>query len=310
MDTIIYKLTKYNLIFLMISFTATAKEQTKLELKCRLNEGVTKLKGSEGYCNFNSQTQSFKGSSAEQARCLLRFISQGNGSLKESTITPFLEDIVGKKAPEPIGLIKYISIRDINENDLGGPLNIAIEANYFIIHDTSNPKCSNSSRFCPPNNSFPPDMNSKPWLFNKNFDNNSKNAHVYTNRVGASKTVRDFSQRMETTKFEICTHPKPKPGLFVGVENIQPRRDSTTSKKFKPGNGYEGPIPGFTDVQYERLALIYTAASVRRGKWLIPAFHGVIDHYYYNGHDDPQNFDMATFSKKVEEIRNEIIKIN
>ncbi|MGQ8704374.1 hypothetical protein ACUTSW_00030 [Serratia sp. TSA_198.1] len=310
MDTIINKYKKYNLILVIVSFTATAKGPINLELKCRLNDGVTQLQGSEGYCNFNSQTQSFKGSSTEQARCLLRFISQGNGSLKESTITPFIENIVGKKAPEPMNLMRFISRRDINENDLGGPLNTTIGANYFIIHDTSNPKCSNSNRYCPPNNSFPPEMNSNSWAFNKNFDNNSKNAHVYTNRVGASKKVRDFSQGMETTKFEICTHPKLKSGLFVGVENIQPRRDSTTSNKFKLGNGYEGPIPGFTDIQYERLALIYTAASVRRGIWLIPAFHGVIDHYYYDGHDDPQNFDMVTFSKKVEEIRDEIMKIN
>ncbi|MDT0176592.1 hypothetical protein Q9R34_11145 [Enterobacter sp. BRE11] len=310
MNAIIYKFTKYNFILVIVSFTAIANGQKNLELKCRLNEGVTQLKASEGYCKFDSQTQSFKGNSAEQAECLLRFIPQGNGSLKESTITPFLKNLVGKKAPDPISLMKFISRRNINENDLGGSLNTTIGANYFIIHDTSYPKCSTANSYCPPNNSFPPDMNSDSWLFNKTFDNNSKNAHVYTNRVGASKKVRDFSQGMETTKFEVCTNPKVKSGLFVGVENIQPRRDSKKHKEFKPGNGYEGPTPGFTDIQYERLALIYTAASVRRAIWLIPAFHGVIDHYYYDGHDDPQNFDTVTFSKKVEEIRDEIMKTN
>jgi len=39
----------------------------------------------------------------------------------------------------------------------------------------------------------------------------------------------------------------------------------------------DSPDPGFTPAQYERLALQYIIASVRRGSWMIPAFHCVLD---------------------------------
>jgi hypothetical protein len=48
--------------------------------------------------------------------------------------------------------------------------------------------------------------------------------------------------------------------------------------------------------QYDRLALLYTIASVRRGEWLIPAFHAAIDAEIRNGHDDPMNFDIGSFA--------------
>jgi hypothetical protein len=48
------------------------------------------------------------------------------------------------------------------------------------------------------------------------------------------------------------------------------------------------------------LALLYLTASVRRGRWLIPAFHAVLDARFLEGHDDPQHFDMRAFSRAVE----------
>jgi hypothetical protein len=64
-------------------------------------------------------------------------------------------------------------------------------------------------------------------------------------------------------------------------------------------NDRVAPRPGFTPAQYDRLALLYVAASVRHGRWLIPAFHAVLDSYFAEGHDDPQNFDMNAFSRAV-----------
>ena len=84
-------------------------------------------------------------------------------------------------------------------------------------------------------------------------------------------------------------------GLFLHVELIQPRSRA-------PGHGRNGavaPLPGFTGAQYDRLALLYTIASVRAGEWLIPAFHAVIDADIRGGHDDPQEFDLDSFAQSL-----------
>ena len=47
--------------------------------------------------------------------------------------------------------------------------------------------------------------------------------------------------------------------------------------------------------------MLYVAASVRAGHWLIPAFHAVLDSYFLEGHDDPQHFRMRFFSAAVKQ---------
>jgi hypothetical protein len=71
------------------------------------------------------------------------------------------------------------------------------------------------------------------------------------------------------------------------------------------GRGNDGlaPDPGFTPAQYDRLALLYIAASVRKGTWLIPAFHAVLDTGFANGHDDPQNFSLADWSASLSRLQ-------
>ena len=94
--------------------------------------------------------------------------------------------------------------------------------------------------------------------------------------------------------------PSSKRGLFIGIENIQPRIGlPAVPAPGKKANDLIAPDPGFTPAQYRRLALLYVAAGVRRGRWLIPAFHAVVDSRYADGHDDPQNFDMRAFSDAV-----------
>ena len=58
-------------------------------------------------------------------------------------------------------------------------------------------------------------------------------------------------------------------------------------------------ILGFSEKQMDRLALVYIAASVRRGSWLIPAFHATVDAGIPNAHDDPQNFDLQLWTKRL-----------
>ncbi len=88
-------------------------------------------------------------------------------------------------------------------------------------------------------------------------------------------------------------------GLFLHVELVQPRRS-------QPGRGRnndaQAPTPGFSDIQYDRLALIYTIASVRAERWLIPAFHIAIDSGIRGGHDDPQNFEIEAFAGSLQRL--------
>ena len=83
------------------------------------------------------------------------------------------------------------------------------------------------------------------------------------------------------------------------VELIQPRRRAAG---FGRRNDAQAPTPGFTAAQYDRLALLYAIASVRAGNWLIPAFHAPIDSGIRGGHDDPQNFDLRSFARSLEEL--------
>ncbi|MEF9388630.1 hypothetical protein V4890_23860 [Ralstonia solanacearum species complex bacterium KE056] len=227
------------------------------------------------------------------------------GELRGETITPFLKGVVGKPAPPVQAVQALLDAQKIKSADVGGPIDKPISADYFIIHDTSAPNCS-EKKVCDTFGEFPRNRDDESWRYNKNFLGHPKPppkrlAHTMINRVGASITEGDFADTVVSTKFESCVEAAAKTTLFVGVENIQPR---VSDPKFqKPGgkiNDYRAPTPGFTTKQYERLALLYLVASARRGEWLIPIFHGVLDQFYVQGHNDPQNFDMSAFSAAVQ----------
>ncbi|MGH8636171.1 MAG: hypothetical protein ACREUZ_03455, partial [Burkholderiales bacterium] len=125
-------------------------------------------------------------------------------------------------------------------------------------------------------------------------------AHVIINRPGQILLGHELSEPWRATKFERATaFGTDLKGLFLHVELIQPRRRA-------PGRGGRNdamaPNPGFSDAQYDRLALIYVIASVRADRWLIPAFHGPIDSGIRGGHDDPQNFDLAAFAASIDTL--------
>ena len=54
--------------------------------------------------------------------------------------------------------------------------------------------------------------------------------------------------------------------------------------------------------QYEKLALLYLAASIRRGTFLIPAYHSAIDAGIKDAHDDPQNFELEKFANHIKSL--------
>ncbi len=281
--------------------------------KCDLKQSISAQDGRAGACSFEPQRKSFRGTPEQQAACLTRDV-QRLGEIGNETITPFLRDVVGKPALPIQSVQAFLDAEQIDPRDVGGSLKMDISANYFIIHDTSTPNCSavGHSLACPTRGEFPPDRDEPSWSFNRDFGGHPKLypnrlAHAFTNRVGASITEVDFADHITTTKFESCIDAAAKKKLFIGVENIQPRIGSpkipSNANKL---NDFDAPSPGFSEKQYERLALLYVVASARRGKWLIPAFHAVLDQFYADGHDDPQKFDMKAFSAAVKQLTEDI----
>jgi hypothetical protein len=281
--------------------------------KCDLKPDVSVEQGRAGPCRFDPASGSFAGTPAQQAACLTREVKRA-GLIGNDTLTPFLAGIVGKPAPGIPAVQALLDARGIPPDAVGGSLARPIPARYFIIHDTSTPNCSDpeASVGCPVRGAFPPDRDEEGWIFNRTFGGHPKPfpdraAHAMTNRTGGSITEVDFADRIATTKFETCIDVAEKADLFIGVENIQPRigspRVPDAGQKL---NDVDAPTPGFTSAQYRRLALLYVVASSRRGEWLVPAFHAVLDQFYADGHDDPQHFDMAAFSAEVTALSDDL----
>lgn len=275
-------------------------------VNCALKPGITAEAAAAGLCGYDVAARAFAGSPAEQAACLTRSVAKA-GVIGARTITHFL----GKQAGAPVGVASsrlgaYLSALGVDPvRELGGDSAVPVTADYFIIHDTSEPNCAHpgwSATLCPEPGKLPIARDRAGWAAELGYLGHPKPApdrlaHAWTNRVGGSITEVPFDQPLRSTKFESCLDTAAKVGLFLAVENTQPR---VPDPKGPQGNDFIAPRPGFTRAQYERLALLYVAASVRRGRWLIPAFHAVLDARFLEGHDDPQHFDMGAFSRAVE----------
>ena len=248
-------------------------------------------------CQFSSTTQLFSGSPVDQARCLLRPVRIG-GNVDD---TPGqLPDKLLSIAGQPVGVSRgqlesYLTFKGISAADIGGRLtgNVSVtplgnKASYFVIHDTSDEVSGNA---------FPTTINTAAWTGNDLARRTTTSAHVFINRLGQSVTGHDYAVGWRATKRE--RDPAMK-GLFLHHELIQPR--------IKGGFRFHAvaPQPGFTQATYERLALCYLAAAVRRGQFLVPAFHCVLDIGIDDGHDDPQNFDLFQWGGALERLLSEI----
>lgn len=237
----------------------------------------------------------------EQAKCLLRPVK------KFANLGPPLQELPAPLA-ELVGqttdvtqdqLRRFLTAKGIREADVGGAVSVRLSApKYFVIHDTSDLLTASE---------FPSTINDATSSLNNNLARRvtRKICHVYINRVGQSATAVNFESPAPPsgTKFGSCR--RSQRSAFLHIENIQPRiRDR--SVRFP--NDALAPAPGFSEAQLERLALVYVVASVRSGKWLIPAYHSPIDLGYPDRHDDPQNFDLQMWAAKlrglIEEIRN------
>lgn len=261
-------------------------------------------------CKLNPETSMFAGSASEQARCLLRPNAIGGvlGEPRRELPDP-LEKILGKPVSiKKERLRRFLTKSEIAESDLGGlisePLSTAklqngtvMPATYFVIHDTSSPYLKDEP--------FPADAGKDPSWRGNILDTwtNQPVGHVFVNRLGKSITTTPFIESVRKgwgTKFARDLLKADAKGLQLHIELVQPRRRDPAD--LNPNNDRIAPVPGFTDEQYERLALLYICASVRRGAWMIPAFHAAIDAGIKDAHDDPQNFVLETFAAKLKKL--------
>jgi hypothetical protein len=292
-------------LLLAAAGAALAMSAPAQALNCALKPGVAAEAAAAGLCGYDVAARRFQGTAAEQAACLTRHVAKG-GVVGRPSLTRFLRDRAGAPAgASPAQLAAYLAALGIDPaGAAGGDPLVPVTADYFIIHDTSEPNCSRpgwSKTLCPKPGKLPKARDTLAWAAELGYLGHPRPApdrlaHAWTNRVGGSITEVPFDQPLRSTKFESCLDTPAKAGLFLAVENTQPR---VPDPKGPPGNDFLAPRPGFTAAQYDRLALLYVAASVRRGRWLIPAFHAVLDARFLEGHDDPQHFDMGAFSRAV-----------
>jgi hypothetical protein len=250
-------------------------------------------------CKFSSAELHFVGSPLEQAQCLLRTVPVG-GDVGDARAD--IPEVLKIRVGKPIDfthaeLDAYLASKGIAPHEIGGVLDQKISSTprgtralYFVIHDTSDELSGER---------FPADINEQSWRPNNLSQRDIKSAHIFINRLGQSATGHDYSIAWRATKREKDFRGALK-GLFLHHELVQPR--------IKGGHSFHavGPQPGFTAASLERLAVCYLAASLRKGAWLIPAFHCVLDLELPGGHDDPQNFDLVKWCSAIEKVLGEL----
>lgn len=247
-----------------------------------------------------------------QARCLLRTVKMNRQLGPALTELPApLDGLIGRVvAVDKNTLKRYLTERHIDDSRIGGPIDLPLTtARYFIIHDTSSP---NFVRDPFPANDV---INGAEWNNGRvNRLRSGQRTHVWIDRVGDSITSRDYRLATVKTGVKLENRYSGFRGLLLHHELIQPRRCNPQLRACcrrvngdTQCNDAIAPEPGFSAAQLDRLALLYVVASVRRGKWLIPAFHGVIDDEFgANAHDDPQNFDLQLWASRLQNLLNDL----
>jgi hypothetical protein len=255
-----------------------------------------------GICRFDTNTLNFEGPAQEAAKCLLRPVKiRADLGPKLVELPPTLKSLIGNSVDLPNAKIRaYLANNGLSEAKIGGSLDQklslnsnGVSARFFVIHDTSSPNFINKP-------DFPADIDQSNRVNNlANYGGPNAVAHLFINRGGEVLAGHPLSQGWRATKLESQVVGTPARGLFIHVELIQPRRSNPSGGA---GNDQIAPDPGFTEAQYQKLALAYVVASVRAGKWLLPGFHAVIDTGIGDGHDDPQNFNLLKFDTTLGKI--------
>ena len=276
-----------------------------LEAAQPVSPPLTQASGVVGHCRFDIAGLSFAGRAAEQARCLLTPVGK-RGQLGPALrrlprgLAPLLE----RSAPlPPKESVNRLLIREgLEIGGLDQPVSRARDgdpaaplARYFVIHDTSTPYYGDEP--------FPADVDTDarvndfaPYFPVGGDPERFPVAHLFLNRLGEVKLGQPLSRPWRATKLETRVIGIPAKGLFLHVETVMPRRRDAAIGGW---NDAIAPDPGFSKRQYDRLALLYIALSVRAGSWLIPAQHATIDHGLPQAHDDPQNFSLKEFDRAL-----------
>lgn len=242
-------------------------------------------------CRFDAATFEFAGTPVEQARCLLRHVEPGGGADPEQPLPPTLQALIG----QPVAIDRSKLSAELRLRQIPIPATTPISetldhrrAIYFVIHDTSSPWIGDKP--------FPARFDKQPWFNDVNqFLGKDAVAHLFNDRNGSVAVGHDLEVGWRATKLESALGEKVR-GRFIHVENVQPRRKDPAGP---PHNDRFAPPDGLTAAQYRTLALLYVLASARAGTWLIPAFHANIDRGIPGAHDDPQNFDLASFDREI-----------
>lgn len=247
-------------------------------------------------CGWDPVKLTFAGDERGQALCLLRPVPRGGVPGPPRRALPRTLDRLIGTSPTidgerlavllgAIGLDRAFLDRPVSRANDNAP--DAPAARYFVIHDTSSfLKVS----------AFPADIDTMAAINDlARFAGENAVAHAFVNRTGAVLIGHDFAVPWRATKRERQAGIAAK-GLFLHVENVQPRRTDPAGRQ---GNDAIAPVPGLTAIQYDRLALLYVAASVRAGHWLVPGFHAAVDDGIADAHDDPQNFNLNAFDRAV-----------
>ena len=263
-----------------------------------------------GPCGFDVASLQFAGDALAQARCLLRPVAPG-GVLSPAPAT--LPDTLAGLIGQPVGeleprLRRYLSERRIDDAAVGGPVDAPLSrardgdpgspaARYFVLHDTSVPWLGDATTFPPDDDPALNDL--------ARFAGADAVAHMFVDRRGQTLQGHDFGVPWRATQLETRRIGVASRGLFLHVELAQPRRRDPAGAA---RNDLIAPLPGFTDAQYAQMALLYAAASARRGDWLIPAFHAALDEGIAGAHDDPQHFEIARFAAALARLRDTLAR--
>ncbi|NML31486.1 hypothetical protein HHL14_11660 [Paraburkholderia sp. G-4-1-8] len=261
-------------------------------------------------CGFDSSTLQFSGTRLEQAKCLLQPDENDHQAPARGASLPApLESLMTREFTLDTEKFRsYLHAHGISENDIGGPLDQPVShslanghpaARYFVIHDTSLNVCTQTGKFSGSDSPSASSNLKQRWQ-------DSEEAHLFITRDGKSirPQGRDFSVPWRATKLEHVVGQRAR-GIFLHVENVQLRAvdlrpgESPLNGKGDCRNDRIAQTPGFTDAQYDRLALAYLDASSRARQWLVPAYHVAIDRGIADGHDDPRNFDLARWGRAV-----------
>ena len=257
-----------------------------------------------GACRFDTEALAFAGAPAEQAACLLRPVRRGGYiALQPVRLPPILAASVGRPVEvDRARLRRHLAATGLKRAGFGS-IDTAVSRNaagraarYFVIHDTSWPDLGDAP--------FPADLDTSS-LINRlaGYAGPQAVAHAFVNRKGEVLRGHDFLIPWRATKLESLVIGEASKGLFLHVELVQPRRRDSGGAIL---DETIGPTPGFSQAQYDRLALLYLCASVRAGEWLIPAFHAALDEGLSDGHDDPQNFEIGRFASALAAVLDQV----